>query len=55
MSSRCPVDIPDIDFRTFGGTSVTFTGLYLWLWSPEGFIPTGSPEEAAEAAIGSVR
>jgi pimeloyl-ACP methyl ester carboxylesterase len=34
-----PADTPDIEFRTFGGTSVTYSGLYWWYYALSSFVP----------------
>jgi pimeloyl-ACP methyl ester carboxylesterase len=34
-----PNDTPDIDFHTFGGSSVTLARVYVWYWHPSSWIP----------------
>jgi pimeloyl-ACP methyl ester carboxylesterase len=34
-----PADTPDITFGTYGGSSVTMTGIYYWIWAPGSFVP----------------
>jgi hypothetical protein len=34
-----PADVPGISFHTFGGTSVEYTRLYYWLYTPGSFVP----------------
>ena len=34
-----PADVPDIEFTTFAGTSVTFSRLYAWNYTPGSYIP----------------
>jgi pimeloyl-ACP methyl ester carboxylesterase len=34
-----PADTPTIEFHTFGGSSVTLTRLYAWLYTPDSYIP----------------
>jgi pimeloyl-ACP methyl ester carboxylesterase len=34
-----PGDVPDIEFRTFGGTSVTYARIYAWHYTPSSYVP----------------
>jgi len=34
-----PADVPDIEFATFGGTSVRYTRVYSWHFTPDSYIP----------------
>lgn len=34
-----PADVPDIEFTTFGGTSVRYSRIYSWHYTPASFLP----------------
>jgi pimeloyl-ACP methyl ester carboxylesterase len=34
-----PAELPDIDFATFGGTSVRYTRVYSWHFTPDSYVP----------------
>ncbi|MDT0168444.1 hypothetical protein [Pseudarthrobacter sp. BRE9] len=57
-SLSMPVDTPSIDFHTFGGSSVRFSGLFFWRYTLSSYLPGGFPdvrfdwtEEASELPI----
>jgi pimeloyl-ACP methyl ester carboxylesterase len=35
-----PAETPSVDYYTFGGSSVTFSGLYYWHYTPGSYVPT---------------
>lgn len=37
-----PADVPDIDVRTFAGTSVRYTRVYNWQYTPGSYVPNWS-------------
>jgi Cep192 domain 4/Abnormal spindle-like microcephaly-assoc'd, ASPM-SPD-2-Hydin len=37
-----PADVPEIDMRTFGGTSVRYTRVYSWHYTPDSYLPNWS-------------
>jgi pimeloyl-ACP methyl ester carboxylesterase len=37
-----PADVPDIEFATFGGTSVRFARVYSWHYTPGSYVPNWS-------------